>query len=239
MAIFATMQVHAKGEEGKLEVAKKQFAAADVQINKVYQSPLGELSKAKGVELRGRQREWINYRDFITQDQPRYFRSFEKINKTKGDEYGSDGDAPELVAIYWETMTELTNIRIALLRVYSGKGVSKGITGVYTDSYGGVMKLQQTKARVVFSINVCRGPTHHSGEISGVGQIKGSHIFYKERLDPRDGDREPCEMKFTLTSGHIVNLESKNDSYYHGMRAYFDNTYFKSGRLKNPIKLEP
>ena len=51
------MQVHAKGEEGKLEVAKKQFAAADVQMNKVYQSLLGELSKAKGVELRGRQRE--------------------------------------------------------------------------------------------------------------------------------------------------------------------------------------
>jgi len=84
LAIFATMQVHAKGEEGKLEVAKKQFAAADVQINKVYQSPLGELSKAKGVELRGRQREWINYRDFIAEDQPRYFRAFEKLMKRKG-----------------------------------------------------------------------------------------------------------------------------------------------------------
>ena len=81
------------------------------------------------------------------------------MNATKPGEYGSDGDAPELVAIYWETMTELTNIRIALLRVYSGKGVSKGITGVYTDSYGGVMKLQQTKAGVVFFINVDRCPT--------------------------------------------------------------------------------
>lgn len=50
-------------------------------------------------------------------------------------------------------------------------------------------------------------------------------------------DREPCELTFTFSKGHIVKIEGKNTEYYHGARAYFTGTYFKIGKLEKPIDL--
>ena len=97
--------------------------------------------------------------------------------------------------------------------------------------------MEETKEAVAFSINVVRGPTWHTGELTGIAMLKRSAAVYKERLEAGE-DREPCELTFNFVDGHIVKLEGKNTQYYHGARAYFDGTYFKVAKLDKPIDLE-
>src|SRR5471030_2934876 len=78
----------------KLEVAKQAFDKADAALNKTYQAVRAELDKAKADELRKRQRDWIEYRDFLA----------EHIFILG---LGEDDDRKKS-ADYWEIMTTMT-----------------------------------------------------------------------------------------------------------------------------------
>jgi hypothetical protein len=81
-----------------------------------------------------------------------------------------------------------------------------------------------------------RGPTLHTGGLTGVAARKGQVAIYKEEVEPAD-DRKPCELTFAFSDGHIVKVTGKNTGYYHGARAYLDGTYFKVAKLEKPIDL--
>jgi uncharacterized protein YecT (DUF1311 family) len=212
----------AEDAAAKLEQARQRFAAADADLNKTFQEVRGRLRGNALTDLRDRQREWLKHRDYIASDQPRQ-------NGFEGSDFKKSPD-------YWEEMADLTKARAEFLRATFDPALPKGITGVYQDSQGGALQLEETEQGIVFSINVVRGPTTHTGGLAGVAALKGSIAAYQEKVEPAE-DRKPCELTFAFSDGHIVKVTGKNTEYYHGARAYFEGTYFKVAKLEKPIDL--
>jgi uncharacterized protein YecT (DUF1311 family) len=208
--------------EAEFKKAKQSFATADAELNKTFAKLKAELGADEFKDLRERQRKWLEHRNYISADQPR--------------QNGFHGDDPKKSADYWTSMAELTQSRTEFLRAAYDPSLPRGITGSYGDSYGGALDLEETKDGVAFQINVVRGPTSHTGGLSGVATLQGDRAAYKEVVEAGE-DRAPCELTFTFSKGHVVQLDGKNTDYYHGMRAYFVGTYFKIGKLEKPIDL--
>lgn len=187
--------------------AKGRFTAADTLLNSTYQTVLADAGKKAG-SLRELQRDWITYRDHMA-------------------EFGH-AENREAALAYWDAMLELTITRIQFLPLFNGKDVPKGLAGIYTDGHFGELELEEKGGDAVdFSISVIRGPSYHTGELSGTARRKSSRMFYKEEVVPGE-DREPAELTFTFMDGHIIKIEGKNTGHHHGARAYFDGTYYKS-----------
>ena len=212
----------AEEEAAKLKQARQRFAAADADLNKTFQEVRGKLRGNALNNLRDRQREWLKHRDYMASDQPR--------------QNGFEGSDIKQSPDYWEMMADLTEGRTRFLRASSDPSLPKGIAGLYQDSYGGALQLEETKQGIVFSINVVRGPTTHTGGLTGVAALKGSVAVYREKVEAGE-DRKPCELTFAFSDGHLVKVTGKNTEYYHGARAYFDGTYFKVAKLEKPIDL--
>ena len=222
MLLLSGATLSAEEDAAKLEQARKHFAAADADLNKTFQELRGKLRGNALTEFRDRQREWLKHRDYIASDQPRQ-------NGYEGSDFKQSPD-------YWESMADLTEERTKFLRAAYDPALPKGITGLYQDSQGGLLQLEETAQGIVFSINVVRGPTLHTGGLTDVAVRKGSGAIYKEEVEPGD-DRQPAELTFAFSDGHIVKVTGKNTEYYHGARAYFDGTYFKVAKLEKPIDL--
>jgi uncharacterized protein YecT (DUF1311 family) len=222
MALSSGAAFSAEEEAAKLDQARQRFAAADADLNKTFQEVRGKLRGNALNDLRDRQREWLKHRDYMASDQPRQ-------NGFTGSDFKQSPD-------YWEAMADLTKERAEFLRAAFNPALPKGITGVYQDSFGGALQFEQTAQGIVFSVNVVRGPTTHTGGLTGVAALKGSVAVYKEKLESGD-DRKPCELTFAFSDGHIVKVTGKNTEYYHGARGYFDGTYFKVAKLEKPIDL--
>jgi uncharacterized protein YecT (DUF1311 family) len=221
--LLGTTPTFAEEEAVKLDQAKHRFALVDTELNKTFEALRKKLGGDEFKNLRGRQRKWIEYRDYMAASQPR--------------QNGFEGDDPKSSADYWEAMADFTEERTQFLRASFDTSLPKGITGTYQDSFGGELRLEETKEGVAFSINVVRGPTSHTGGLTGMAMPKGGAAFYKEQLEAGE-DRKPCELTFNFVDGHIVKLEGKNTEYYHGARAYFVGTYFKVAKLDKPIDLK-
>jgi uncharacterized protein YecT (DUF1311 family) len=224
-AFFALLvaPVRADDESPKLARAKSDYEKADAALNKTYQAVRAELDKTKATELRDNQRDWIEHRDDVAAFPP-------ALGLTADDD-------PKKSAEYWETMTEMTRDRTEFLKIYSGKNVPGGISGEYRDSFGGALTLEEKKNGVAFSVSVVRGHSGANGELDGLARRSGDKAFFKDKPE-RGEDREPCEITLTFIGGHIVKLEGKNTQFYHGARAYFDGTYFKTGPLKEHIEID-
>lgn len=214
--------ISAEEEAAKLDQARQRFAEADADLNKTFQEVRSKLPENARNDLRDRQREWLKHRDYIASDQPR--------------QNGFEGTDLKQSPDYWEAMADLTKERAEFLRAAFNPALPKGMTGEYQDSYGGALQLEETAQGLVFSINVVRGPTTHTGGLSGVATLKGRIALYKEKVEPAE-DRKPCELIFAFSDGHIVKVTGKNTGYYHGARAYFDGTYLKVAKLEKPIDL--
>ena len=187
--------------------AKARFTAADAILNSTYQTVRAEAGK-KANALRELQRNWIGHRDHMA-------------------EFGH-GDKPEETFGYWDSMLELTIARIHFLPLFNGRDVPEGLSGSYTDGHSGELQLDEKDGDTVeFSISVVRGPSYHTGDLSGTARRKGAKLFYKEEVEPGE-EREPAELTFTFSDGHIIEIEGKNTEHHHGARAYFDGTYYKS-----------
>jgi uncharacterized protein YecT (DUF1311 family) len=220
---LSSAPVHAGAEAAELQKAKGRFATADAELNKTFGTLRKTLPADEFKDLREGQRKWLEHRDYMSADQPR--------------QNGFHGDDPKKNADYWIAMAELTESRTQFLRAANDLSLPRGITGSYDDSAGGLLNLEERKDGVAFQINVVRGPTSHTGGLSGLATLTGETASYKEVVEPGE-DRAPCELTFTFAKGHVVKVDGKNTEYYHGMRAYFVGTYFKIGKLDKPIDLD-
>jgi len=223
ITLLGTTPTFAEQETAKLEQAKIRFAPADAELNKTFEALRKRLGGDESKDLRGRQRKWLDYRDYIAASQPR--------------QNGFEGDDPKSRPDYWEATADFTEERTRFLRASFDTSLPKGITGVYQDSFGGELRLEQTKEGVAFSINVVRSPTSHTGGLTGMAMLKRGAAVYKEQLEAGE-DLKPCELTFNLVDGHIVKLAGKNTEYYHSARAYFVGTCCKVAKLDKPIDLK-
>lgn len=211
----------AAAEKPTVEQARKTFENTDNLLTAAYKEAGAGLDAAKMAELRQKERDWITYREMLAKSAP-YFNG------------GAQADSPKGTVDYWQTMNEITRERVDFLRAYNAKGLPPGPGGVYSDSYGGTLQIEETKSGLAFTIKTVRGMARNSGSIGGIAQRTGDKAVFKDRPDAGDG-RAPCEITFTFIEGHIVKVEEKNGDFYHGFNAGFDGLYYKTGKLEKPL----
>jgi uncharacterized protein YecT (DUF1311 family) len=206
-------------EADRLRFAKADYAAADAELNRVYGEIRETLKDQPEVwaDLRQRQRDWIDYRDYIVSHPATS---------------GTDPDAKQKSISYWDTMAGMTESQTEFLEIFSGESVPDGRDGIYVDARGGQLMIENADAESFdFSISVVRGPTFHLGDVSGKAKIgsDGVAVFVDTEPDAFI-DGKPCIIRFEL-KGKRIQVSGENTMYYHGARAYFDGEFFKQSDL--------
>lgn len=192
--------------------AEEEFTRQDKALNQVY----GELKKELEPHLFGivqkEQRDWVEYRDYISEWQ-------------KGYEDTSDEEAQ------LEMAAGLTESRVEWLQAWKSEGKHEGLEGEYRDSYGGLLQIVKEGEQYYFALDVVRGPTFHLGIVGGKLRVNGSTAWFEMRGG--DDGTSLTWLTFVPTedgSGRI-RVVSENAQHLCGARAYFDGRYLRLGAV--------
>ena len=199
--------------KARLTQAQDTHLQADRRLNELYQSVRTPLAPADVTRLRSEQQQWIDHRDQMA-----------------GWHAAADGagDQPAASVEYWRWMAALTRARCEMLAIWDGKTAAPGLDGEYSDGFGGLLSIADSGPDSLgFTLSVVRGPTAHTGEITGTAKRNGARATFTDADLPADqrGD-PPCEMDFSII-GKRIEITSRNSQFYHGARAYFNGTYYK------------
>jgi uncharacterized protein YecT (DUF1311 family) len=201
--------------------AQRRYDSADTWLNEIYQLAKKKLATNSFADLKKREADWIKYRDYFA-----------------GQSAGINANAealPEEVARL-QTLRDLTMARIKFVRNLLNDSLPAGISAEYHDEYGGELDLESGNHETKFRLSVVRGPTLHTGDVSGRVLLKNGIGVYRDPDPPKD--EPPAEISFHILDDRRVEIKAHNDGYLHGARAYFDGVYFKSGPLTESITLE-
>lgn len=205
-----------------LAEAKAAFAKADRALNQAWSAAKAAMSGRALEELTQSQRGWLEYRDYQA-----------------GHASTAAGEKdPKRSAIWHTAAAHLTDSRAEWLRgrTATAKEQPESLTGEWIDSYGGAMRLVQQDRRVLFIINVVRGPTYHLGGVAGVAAWNERIGWWSDKgTDP--GKVEESNLAFVDRDG-CIEVIGANTSHYHGARAYFDGVYCKTRELDEKEKAE-
>jgi uncharacterized protein YecT (DUF1311 family) len=201
--------------------AQRRYEAADTWLNEIYLRAKQKLITASFVDLKKRETAWIVYRDYFADQSAGINARVESL--------------PEEVA-RWQSLRDLTMSRIQFIRSLLDDSLPKGVTGTYHDEYGGELDLEKDSKGVKFRLSVVRGPTSHTGDVSGRVVLRNGIGIYRDP-QPAEGENA-AEITFHILDDRRVEIKARNDSYLHGARAYFDGIYFKSAPLTESIELE-
>ena len=193
------------------KAAEAEFAKQDQILNEVYQQLKKELEPNIFEIVRNEQRDWVGYRDFVSEWQ-------------KGYEEVSDKQAQ------LEMAAGMTESQIVWLKAWKTTRKGAGLEGEYRDAYGGVLQVVKEGGKYYFSLVVVRGPTFHLGQLGGKLRVNGSSAWFETRAD---GEDLPTWLTFVPEgdgSGR-VKIVSENAHFFHGARAYFDGSYLRVGEV--------
>jgi len=126
--------------------------------------------------------------------------------------------------------------RIKFVRSLLNDSLPAGISAEYHDEYGGELDLEKDDRGIKFRLSVVRGPSAHTGDVSGRILLKNRSGVYRDPDPPKD--EPPAEIRFNILDDRRVEIKAHNDGYLHGARAYFDGVYFKSGPMTESIELD-
>lgn len=203
---------------GELEKAKTEYVKQDRELNRIYAELKADLPTALFKTLREEQKEWISYRDDMS-------------------DWQAFGKEPATSPSKWEMAAVLTKSRVGWLEAWKLIGMRKGWSGKYVDSHGGLLSIMEKDGRHLFWIGVVRGPTRHTGIISGVLKVDGRKASYEVKAQP---ESKPTKVAISpLDDGsERLRVDGDNTSYFHGTRAYFDGDYLWVGELSEEEKKE-
>ena len=219
LAVPALLQ--AEQEKPKtLAEAKAAFAKADKMLNDAWAAAKKALPEPEFAELQIKQRDWAKYRE------------------SQGRAANRDNDEPEgkQSTGYYEAVTALTQIRADWLRGRIRTENDESLTGIWTDSFGGEIEIVQEKDRLLFTIEVVRGPTYHTGSLAGIASWNYPLGWFSDK--GRDKDKTEETNLVFVQGGNILKIVGANTTYYHGARAYFDGDYCEAGSLDEKRKAE-
>lgn len=223
LAIILAASALVSAEEPKpktLAEAKAAFTKADKALNEAWAAAKKALEESEFTALQAKQRQWVLYRD----DKAR------GANRDNGEPEGKQ------TAAYFETAAELTQARADWLRGRIKNDADNSLTGLWIDSFGGTVEIVQEKDRLLFVIEVVRGPTFHTGSLAGVATWNDPLGWFTDK--GRDKDKpEETNLAF-VRRGFVLELIGANSTYYHGARAYFDGDYCKVANLDEKQKAE-
>jgi uncharacterized protein YecT (DUF1311 family) len=199
--------------------AKAEFAKADKALNEAWAAVKKAVPEPAFAELQIKQRDWMKFRE----------------NRARGANRENNEPEGKLTAAYYETAAGLTESRADWLRGRIRKA-DDSLTGVWVDSFGGTIEIVQEKERLLFTIEVVRGPTFHTGSLAGVASWNWPLGWFSDKGHDKEKADE-TNLVF-IQEGNVLKLIGANTSYYHGARAYFDGEYCKSGSLDEQQKAE-
>lgn len=212
----------AEQDQPSLEEAKAAYEQADKDLNGVYQLAKAELPERAFEDLKTKQRGWIRYRDFFSDEVLR-----------RDDPVLAEADLTQEVD-YWQRMSGITQERTAILRaiIAAYRGEEKPLGGRWIDGFGGYLDIVEQDGQVAFEIDVVRGPTHHLGNIAGIAEVNGQLVRFNDggEDDGKGYIRKPAWVTFLKRTDHLE-LITAGAQYYCGARAYFDNDYYRVGDL--------
>lgn len=234
-ATFANAQDVKPEKEPTLAEAKAAFAKEDRSLNQAWSAAKAAAAKLGAVEeLTQKQRAWLEYRDYQA-----------------GHESSALGEKePKRSAVWHTTAAGLTQSRVEWLRGWaeSTKAPHETLTGVWIDSYGGDMRVvhqpaaattafgESGVARLLFAIDVVRGPTYHTGGVAGVASWNQRIGWWSDKgLDPEKTDESNLAF---VDRDRCLEVVGANTSHYHGARAYFDGIYVKVEPLDEKAQAE-
>ncbi len=210
-----------------LEQAKEKFTEADRKLNAVWGELKKKLPEQEFVALKVEQRAWIEHRHQIA--------ATSDYTGVPPEESAEKRTAPQ----YFSSAADLSDSRTEWLRALIAEpeeDESVGLTGWWTDSYGGYLRIAQEGNQLYFDLDVVRGPTSHSGRLLGIAQWNKPIGWFSDK--GRDEDKEDeTNISFRL-QGNKLQVTGANTGHYHGARAYFDGNYVKSGPLHDEAKPE-
>jgi uncharacterized protein YecT (DUF1311 family) len=193
---------------------QRRYDAADAWLNEIYLRAKQNLPTGSFVDLKKRESNWIAYRDYFAE-------------QSAGINANAESLPEEIVRL--QVLRELTMSRIKFIHSLLNKSLPAGVNAVYHDEYGGELDLEQDGKGVKFRLSVVRGPTSHTGDVSGRVVLKNGRGTYRDP-QPLEGEK-PAEITFQVLDDRRVEIKARNDAYLHGARAYFDGVYFKSDPL--------
>ncbi len=198
-----------------LAEAKAAFAKADRALNQAWSVAKAAMADGRApAELTQHQRDWLQYRD--------YQAGWESEQAGEKD--------PKRSAIWHTVAAQLTTSRADWLRGRARTiAPEETLTGLWIDSYGGTLRVVQQEGRLLFTCEVVRGPTYHTGEIAGIASWNQRIGWFSDKgRDPQKSDE--TNLAFVDREG-CLELIGANTGEYHGARAHFDGVYCKVGTL--------
>ncbi len=201
--------------------AQLRYDVADTWLNEIYQLAKKKLATSSFADLKKREADWIAYRDYFADQSAGINANAESL--------------PEEVARL-QTLRDLTMSRIKFVRSLLNDSLPAGISAEYHDEYGGELDLEKDDRGIKFRLSVVRGPSAHTGDVSGRILLKNRSGVYRDPDPPKD--EPPAEIRFNILDDRRVEIKAHNDGYLHGARAYFDGVYFKSGPMTESIELD-
>lgn len=196
---------------GELEKAKAYFSKQDQTLNQVYANLKKSLAPHLFSQVQQDQRDWIRYRDGISDFQTR-------------------GKAREDSIEWYESAAGLTESRVNWLKGWAVIDQREGMVGKWSDSRGGWLEIVKKDGEFWFSLNVVRGPTYHLGQIGGKFRVNGNTGWFE--LESEFGDA-PTWLTFVGIGDGTgrMRIIGENTQPHHGARAYFDGDYLWLGPL--------
>ena len=201
--------------------AQRRYEAADAWLNEIYLCAKQNLPTGSFVDLKTREAAWIAYRDYFAE-------------QSAGIDANAESLPEEIVRL--QVLRELTMSRIKFIHSLLNNSLPAGVNAVYHDEYGGELDLEEDGHGIKFRLSVVRGPTAHTGDVSGRVILRNGRGIYRDP-QPLEGEK-PAEIIFQILDHRRVEIKARNDGYLHGARAYFDGVYFKSGPLTESIELD-
>ena len=194
------------------EATKALFDKADRALNEAWAAAKKALSEQEFASLKEEQRAWVEYRDELA-------RSPVFSGADAQDELPLD--APE----YLQAAAGLEDVRTEWLKGLIHAWSEEGLSGKWSDSYGGSIEIVEKDGRLFFHIECVRGPTSHSGDLSGVAVWNSPIGWFSDKGLDKDKTDE-TNLSFVL-NGKKLQITGANTGYYHGARAYFDGSYVR------------
>lgn len=198
--------------------AKAKFEKADKALNDAWTAAKAALPESEFNKLKESQRAWVEYRDYLARS-PLY---------TGAEAQGELAlDSPD----YLSSAAELEDMRTEWLKalVHTQQKADDTLTGIWTDSYGGTLRIIEQGGQLFFIIECVRGPTSHVGGLSGVAAWNQTIGWFSDK--GRDAGKDGvANLSFILRDNQLEVIGANTD-YYHGARAYFDGSYVKTGGL--------
>lgn len=183
---------------------EKEFRKADKELNDVYRSLQKNLNATLKEDMKKGSIEWIGYKEYLCN------YDLEMRNQNK------NGDAQ-----YFSCLYDLTASRTKYLKNVYGTKHSPAIKGTYNDGVGGNLVISKSGQNWKLSISVVRGPTYHTGEVSGDFIMKDQQGFFEIKEDGLS-----CTLEI-LQKTEGIEIVEKECSDFHGARAYFTGLYRK------------